>query len=109
MIKLRQLGFDLEGGHGAWDVLGVAKLEGPAPEKGIIERRSDTAALLLGAVTEGRLEPEERATRAQWVAKVGRARDTCLHELKEVLKTHERAAFPISYFLLKLWTSHVGY
>ena len=81
--------FDLVA-NGAWELLGVAKYEGPAPDKMSATHRANILLDMLTAVGESSLDPEEQADRARMVCQVPKALQKVLDELKEVLETRKK-------------------
>ena len=87
MVKkdLMMLGYRMEETD-FWKLMGIAKLEGPEPDKAVINRRVGVLSDLLGTLSDAMLEPAEQSQRARWICKIVEAEKTCLEELREVQK-----------------------
>jgi hypothetical protein len=84
-----------------WYVLGLQRMEGPANDKVTINQRAGLIGDKLATIADARLEPRERAKKAEWINKVAEAQAHCLEELPNIQK--ERKKLKVAKDRLPRW------
>jgi hypothetical protein len=81
--EIREMGFDMNSDN-LWYVLGLQRMEGPANDRVTISKRAGIIDDKLASIADARLEPRERAKKAEWINKIAEAQAHCLEELPSI-------------------------